>query len=169
MVKIAEFKKVSKEQFFDDINRINEDIYGHIKLPKRATKGSAGHDIYAPMDIFIEPGQTMTVPTGIRCKISSGWVMLIFPRSSMGIKHKMSLNNTVAVIDEDYYYSDNEGHIFISIKNNGREVLVIPQGKAFCQAIFVPFGTADSETVTTVRNGGIGSTSEEMKLENIFK
>ncbi len=63
----------------------------------------------------------MKVPTGVRAEIDTGWVLQIFPRSSLGFKFRLQLNNTVGIIDSDYFYSDNEGHMFIKVTNDSRE------------------------------------------------
>ena len=96
-------------------------IYEEIRMPERATVGSAGYDFYSPLDFVLEPGQTIKIPTGIRAKIEDGWVLMIFPRSGLGFKFRIQLNNTVGIIDSDYYGSDNEGHIFIKITNDSNE------------------------------------------------
>ena len=121
MKRIAAFEKVSAERFLNDsvdicpVLELAKDAYEIIKLPKRATKGSAGYDFYAPFDFTLKPGETIKIPTGIRCKMEEGWVLKIYPRSGLGFKYRLQLNNTVGIIDSDYYYSDNEGHIMIKI------------------------------------------------------
>ncbi|MDY5982657.1 MAG: hypothetical protein SPJ17_03095 [Anaeroplasma sp.] len=164
--RIAKFYKVSKEQYlksFDDKN--NEEIlsiYDDILLPKRATKGSAGYDFFAPFDIVLKPGETTKVPTGIRVSMAENYVLKLYPRSGLGFKYRLQLNNTVGIIDSDYYYSDNEGHIFAKITNDSNEgkTLEIKKGQGFMQGIFVEYGiTLDDDTVE-VRNGGFGSTTK---------
>ena len=166
MNKVAEFKKVSFGQFLEAYKKDEslsvddcKEVYDTIQLPTRATYGSAGHDIYIPMTVSLEPLESVMIPTGIRCEMQEDYVMMIFPRSSMGIKHGMVIMNTIPVIDSDYYYSDNEGHIFIAIKNTSNKQVQIKQGDRFVQAVFVPFGVADYG-VQVKRNGGIGSTNE---------
>ena len=113
------FHKVSLNQFalaYKDNNV--ENIYNDIKLPQRATKGAAGYDFFAPFDFTLKPNETITIPTGIRCEMDENRVLMIFPRSGLGFKYRMQLNNTVGIIDSDYFYSDNEGHIFIKITTN---------------------------------------------------
>lgn len=87
---------------------------------------------------------------------------MIFPRSGLGFKYRLQLNNTVGIIDEDYFYSDNEGHIFIKITNDSNEgkMLQIKAGESFAQGIFVPFGITMGDECNGVRNGGFGSTSK---------
>ena len=107
-----------------------------------------------------EEGDARVIPTGIRCKIEKGWVLLVFIRSSLGIKAQARIGNGTGVIDGDYYYADNEGHIFIKVENHGSEPLKLKKGDAFAQGVFVPYGVADKQTVTTKRTGGIGSTGK---------
>ena len=167
MQRIAKFEKVSYEQFArafkDDFGGSDEEIrkvYDSIELPKRATAGSAGYDFYTPVDIHLEPGQTMKIPTGIRARMDRNWVLMVFPRSGLGFKFRLQLNNTVGVIDSDYYDSDNEGHIFIKITNDSNEgkTVDVSAGGGFAQGIFMPYGITEDDDVTDARNGGFGST-----------
>ena len=164
--RIAQFERVSFEQFksgFDNVdeNKIKE-LYDAIKLPKRATKGSAGYDFFAPFDIVLEPGKTIKVPTGIRAKMELNWVLKLYPRSGLGFKYRLQLNNTVGIIDADYYYSDNEGHIFAKITNDSNEgkTVEIKAGTGFMQGIFVEYGITFDDDVKSIRNGGFGSTTK---------
>ena len=122
MKKIAKFEKVSLSQFLKNGTEI---IYNDIILPRRATTGSAGYDFFAPTDIDVKSGETVLVPTGIRVKIDEGWVLKIYPRSGLGFKFRLTLNNTVGIIDSDYYFAENEGHIFIKMTNLGEKDLFI--------------------------------------------
>lgn len=169
MNKIAKFEKVSFEQFekdwmknFPDCTNVKE-IYNNIKLPKRATVGSAGYDFYAPADVTIEKGKSTLIPTGIRSKIADGWALDIFPRSGLGFKHRIQLDNTVGIIDADYYNSSNEGHIMIKISCDAHDdghKAEVAAGDGFAQGIFTQFGiTVDDET-DGVRDGGFGSTTK---------
>ncbi|MDO4477799.1 MAG: deoxyuridine 5'-triphosphate nucleotidohydrolase [Lachnospiraceae bacterium] len=170
MYRIAEFQKVSFEQFKEGYFGCYHDksegdakaAYEALKLPKRATTGSAGYDFYLPADLKLAPGETAKIPTGIRSRIDEGWCLFVFPRSGLGFKFRLQLNNTVGVIDSDYYGSDNEGHIFIRLTNDSNEgkVLDLKAGDAFVQGIFMPFGVTVDDEVTAVRNGGFGSTSK---------
>ena len=140
----------------------NIELYNEIKLPQRATKGSAGYDFYSPIDFTLNPQETIKVPTGVRVKIEDGWFLSIFPRSSLGFKYRLRLNNTVGIIDSDYYHALNEGHIFIKITNESTDkVVTIKKGEAFAQGIFIPFGITEDDDVKTVRTGGMGSTNQK--------
>ena len=148
----------------DDFSLTKEEsknIYSQIQLPKRATKGSAGYDFYTPVDIHLNPGETVKIPTGIRCEMNPAWVLMIYPRSGLGFKYRLQLNNTVGIIDSDYYYSDNEGHIFIKITNDTHEnkVVDVKANQGFAQGIFMQYGLVEDDNVTKERNGGFGSTT----------
>lgn len=158
MNKIARFEKVSFEQFSQMCN--DREAYDSIELPKRATKGSAGYDFHMPFELTINPGETYKIPTGIRSEIAEGWVLQIFPRSSLGFKYKLQLDNTVGIIDSDYYHADNEGHIIIKVTNNSDRVLELKQGDRFAQGIFIPYGITVDDESNEERTGGFGSTNK---------
>lgn len=170
MKKVAHFEKVSLKQFekdylnsFPELDLKNIDlIYDLVKLPKRATTMSAGYDFYAPFDIELAPGETIKVPTGIRCKMDEDWVLMLFPRSGLGFKYRLQLNNTVGIIDADYYGSSNEGHIYIKITNDTNENrhIQIKEGEGFAQGIFLNYGICDDDEVSAIRDGGFGSTTK---------
>ena len=168
--RIARFEKVSWEQFSQDWidtfgseepEKIRE-IYESVKLPRRATAGSAGYDFYAPVDLVVLPGKTVKIPTGIRVQMETDWVLKCYPRSGLGFKYRLQLNNTVGIIDSDYYNSDNEGHIFIKITNDSNEnkTVELNAGQGFAQGIFMPFGLVEDDDTTDQRNGGFGSTTK---------
>ena len=167
MKKIARFEKVSFEQFknsFDSEYTLEEitEMYNNLKLPKRATVGSAGYDFFAPFDITLAPGQTIKIPTGIRAKMEVEWVLKLYPRSGLGFKYRLQLNNTVGIIDSDYYYSSNEGHIFAKITNDSNEnkTVEIKAFTGFMQGIFLEYGITYDDEVTEIRDGGFGSTTK---------
>lgn len=170
MQRVAQFYKVSFEEFksgiLGEIPGIKEEevkeMYDTLRLPKRATKGSAGYDFYTPFTFHLNPGETIKIPTGIRVKMEEDWVLQLYPRSGLGFKYRLQLNNTVGIIDSDYYYSDNEGHIFAKITNDsneGKEVTVA-KGTGFMQGIFMQYGVTFDDDADQIRNGGFGSTTK---------
>lgn len=167
--RIAQFYKVSFEQFREGYQEVFgepgerklQEIYDGIKLPGRATRGSAGYDFYAPVSIELKPGETVKIPTGVRVEMEEDWVLQCYPRSGLGFKYRLQLNNTVGIIDSDYFYSDNEGHIFVKLTNDTKEgkTVRIEAGAGFMQGIFMEYGITRDDEVTKIRNGGLGSTT----------
>jgi len=156
---VARFGHVSEAQYESAMAQRGTHLpVADIPLPRRSTRGSAGYDFVAPAETVIPPGETRMIPTGIRCEMDEGWVLLIFPRSSLGVRHGIRLANTVGVIDSDYAYADNEGHIQVPLRNPSGTEVVIGQGERFCQGVLVPFGTAEAEEELPRRTGGFGST-----------
>ena len=144
MKKVAKFEKISLEQFKKDwgFGGNVEEIYEQIKLPVRATRFSAGYDFFAPQDIVLAPNQSIIIPTGIRCQIEENYVLQIFPRSGLGFKFRLQLDNTVGIIDADYYNALNEGHIMIKITNLSLEgkVVEVKQGQGLLKGCFWSMG-----------------------------
>ena len=94
--------------------------------------------------------------------MSEGWVLVITPRSGLGFKYRIGLDNTIGIIDSDYYNSDNEGHIILKVTNNTLEnkSLELEKNKGLCQGIFLEFGITTDDFTTNKRNGGFGSTNK---------
>ena len=172
MKRVAEFYKVSFVQFEKDYKnafpKANlshaqlKTIYDNIKLPKRATANSAGYDFFLPFDISLKAGESITIPTGIRFSCKKDYCLLMMPKSGLGNKNRFHPNCIVPLIDSDYFYSDNEGHIFAKITNDSNEekTVTIRAGEGFMQGIFVEYGITLDDDVTDVRNGGFGSTTK---------
>ena len=169
MKRIAKFEKVSLEQFMnavkDDFPEYTEedikDMYESIELPARATRGSAGYDFHAPFAFSLPAGSTIKIPTGIRVQMEEDWVLKLYPRSGLGFKYRLQLNNTVGIIDSDYYYSDNEGHIFVKLTNDSNEgrTVDVTAGMGLVQGIFLEYGITVDDDADGIRNGGFGSTT----------
>lgn len=168
------FEKVSEEQYLKDsgnqyiwdgenYNYITSKSvdYSQIKLPKRSTRGSAGYDFFSPIDYCLKPGHTLLIATGIKASIDEDKVLFMLPRSGHGFKARIQLDNTIGVIDSDYYNNKkNEGHILIKITNDSNmgSVLTIENGSAFCQGIILPYFKMEDDESEEIRAGGIGST-----------
>ena len=122
---------------------------------------NAGYDFFSPVDFELKPGESIKIPTGIRAEMENDWVLKLYPRSGLGFKFRLQLNNTVGIIDSDYFYSDNEGHIFIKITNDSNEgkTVQVQAGTGFAQGIFLEYGITVDDDATAVRNGGFGSTT----------
>lgn len=170
MRRIAKFHRVSEAQFTKDMQNCIpgfteseiQEMYEKIKLPARATRGSAGYDFYTPVAFALGPGEEIRIPTGICVEMEEGWVLSLYPRSGLGFKYRLQLNNTVGIIDSDYFYSDNEGHIMARLTNDSKEgkALSLEAGMGFMQGIFTEYGITWDDETDGIRNGGFGSTGK---------
>ena len=163
MKRIAKFEKVSKEQYLEAIEGLTgvDAVIGldDLKLPQRMTIGSAGYDFFSPVGFTLHPGETVKFPTGVRVKMVKGWVLMCYPRSGLGFEYRLQLNNTVGIIDSDYYNNeDNEGHIMIALLNYGKETVSLEKGERVAQGIFSKYLITNDDDATGIRTGGIGST-----------
>ena len=161
MNRIAQFFAVSRAQLEADWKFAGVEILAEIKLPRRATSGSAGYDFFSPVAFELKPGETILLPTGVRARMDEGWVLLLYPRSGLGFKYRLQLNNTVGVIDSDYFGAKNEGHIMLKLTNDSNEgkIVKIEAGDAVAQGVFMPYGITVDDDATAQREGGFGSTS----------
>lgn len=168
MNKVGNFEKVSYERFFVDMHSEFgdkygdaeiEEIYNSIKLPTRATKGSAGYDFFSPLEFSLSGWQDIKIPTGIRVAIDDGWFLTAAPRSGMGFKNYVRFANVPPVVDSDYFGSSNEGHIWMKIRvERDGGAMTVAQGAAFAQSLFLPYGITYDDATEGVRDGGFGST-----------
>ena len=142
---MRDFEKISFEQFKKDvIEDIN--LYNEYELPQRDSDSTAGYDIYLLQDLIIEPNEIKKIPTGIKSFFEKDEVLFLIVRSSTGFKYNIRLCNQVGVIDSDYYNNqNNEGHIWLKIQNEGKEKVIIPQGEAIVQGIFLKYLTTQSD------------------------
>ena len=162
MKRIAQFFPVSPAQLEADWRRSCPDlpVPEAVRLPRRATSGSAGYDFFAPVGFTLAPGETILLPTGVRARIDEGWVLKLYPRSGLGFKYRLQLNNTVGIIDSDYFNARNEGHIMLKLTNASNEgrTLVVQPGEAVAQGVFVEYGIVVDDDAVAIRTGGFGST-----------
>lgn len=179
--RIARFEKVSFKQFFEDYITISKEalekgqvslptlnagelmtIWENIRIPTRATKDSAGYDFKSPISFDLSTRSTIKIPTGIRCQIHQGWFLQIAPRSGVGTKYRLQLDNTLGIIDGDYYNANNEGHIMLQVTNDGHtnKNLSVQQGQGLAQGAFLLYGITFDDEVQTMRTGGFGSTGK---------
>ena len=174
MIEVGRFEKVTFEQYKEAMSGVFgeeytaeplEVVYERISLPRRATSGSAGYDFKAPFSFELSPGESIKVPTGVRVKIDEGWVLACVPRSSLGFKYRCQLDNSIGIVDGDYYFSDNEGHIFVKLTNDSKsgQRMQIKAGNAMFQGIFLQYGITYDDDTKEIRNGGFGSTDPDNK------
>lgn len=143
---------------FEKVKNCDKDI----KLPTRADVGSAGYDFYIVDDITINPGETVIAPTYVKAKMDLDVVLLLYVRSSIGLKRRLSLANGTGVIDSTFYGNpDNDGNIGIALYNYGTEPQTLKAGERVAQGVFVKYyTTVDDNTINTVRTSGFGSSGK---------
>lgn len=78
-------------------------LRGNILLPSKATNGSAGFDIHWSLpESILTPGSTYNVDLGFATSFPENCGAIMLPRSGLGSKHGLKLNNTIGLIDSDY-------------------------------------------------------------------
>ena len=157
------FERVSILRWYADNPRENEMEVDEVKLPVRATSGSAGYDIFSTQDCVLEPSEEINMPLGWKVYMLQDEVFKVHPRSGMGFKYYVRLANTTGIIDSDYYENENnEGHCWIKLRNEGSEKLVISKGDGIAQGIFSKILLADGDSFEggKTRKGGFGSTDK---------
>lgn len=128
-------------------------------LPARKTALSAGYDLAAAEAVQIEPGAVALVPTGLKAYMGPGEVLLLAVRSSLAVKRRLALANSIGVIDADYVDNpENEGHILVALENRGTEPVLVAAGERIAQGLFLPYLTVEDDEPGGARAGGFGST-----------
>lgn len=151
--------KVKKRGFeiVVDKHRVHKDV--EIQLPRRATNRSSGYDMFSPVEVCILPNESIVIPSDIKAYMLDDEELLIFPRSSLGLKKGLVIKNTIGKIDSDYYScEENDGNIKISIWNTSNSVQIIKKGDRICQCSFYNYLiTDDDNPINNIRTGGVGS------------
>ena len=153
------------------INQFNKDFkdtdtkYDDIIIPKRSTKFSAGYDFYMPYDLTVKKNEVVLIPTGIKVMLNSDEFLGIYIRSSLGFKYNLRMCNQVGIVDSDYYNNpSNEGHIFVKLKNEGDNDIILKKYDRYVQGIIQKYYIVDNEKeVEDIRVGGIGSSGRRDK------
>ena len=146
-------------RFFEVVKDEHRKNEGEITLPTRATAHSAGYDFYSPVDVTIQPNESVMIWSDVKAHMYYDNVLMLFVRSSMG-KHPVVIANGTGIIDGDYYDNpDNDGNIGFRLFNLGTTPYEIKKGDRIGQGVFTKFGTVKDDDTTTTRQGGFGSTN----------
>lgn len=129
-------------------------------LPRYAKPDDSGLDLYASVDLQIEPGESRLVQTGIAIELPAGTEAQVRPRSGLAQKHAVTVLNTPGTIDEGY-----RGEIGVILINHGRGTFEVTSGMRIAQLVVQPrhqveVVEADSLTATDRGPGGFGSTGQ---------
>ena len=149
-----------RQRGFEKVKRVKEE--DSIFIPRRGTKHSAGYDFFSPDKTLIPALGKAFIHTGIKAYMLPDECLFLYPRSSYGIKHSIVLQNTVGVVDSDYYDNEkNEGEIIVALYNGSKEDFTIEKGDRFCQGTFKKILLADQDNpLVNKREGGFGSTNK---------
>ncbi|CAL7870976.1 Deoxyuridine 5'-triphosphate nucleotidohydrolase [Fusobacterium necrophorum subsp. funduliforme] len=130
-----------------------------IQLPKRGTKYAAAYDFYLPVDVTLHSGEKKIIASDVKASMESNEVLMIYIRSSVGIKKNIVLSNGTGIIDADFYNNeDNDGNIGLALYNASDKPVELKAGERICQGIFLRYAITDDDSADTERTGGIGST-----------
>lgn len=126
-------------------------------IPFRSTEHAAGFDLVMPVAGQVN-GTAQKIGLGFASEIEEGWMALLLPRSGVGFKHGLEVNNTVGVIDADY-----RGEWFASMRTKSGLSFSWAAGERVLQAVLVPRYLGEIEIVESVAKsergaGGLGST-----------
>ncbi len=142
------------------IKPLSDKIGTSISLPYYATAGAAALDLHACVDeaVVVPAGGEARVPVGIAAAIPEGYVGILAVRSSMGIRHGITMSNGIGVIDSDY-----RGPLSVGLYNLRGEDYVVQPGDRIAQLLVVPVACPEIEVVdalpeTERGEGGFGST-----------
>lgn len=142
-----------------DTHRMHPDK--EIILPRRATKNAAAYDFFSPETVTIQPNEGRLIWTDVKAHIPTKYCLVLNIRSSMGCKAHMSLANTSGWIDSDYYANEsNDGNIGIMLYNGGVEPYHVNIGDRIAQGMILKYHVMDDDSVSTIRDGGFGSTGK---------
>lgn len=136
-------------------------LHKNFRLPERSTTGSGGYDLFMPEGGCVYFGDDFGsyAPLGFAMEVPANHVALLLPRSGVGCKGGLELNNTCGVIDSDY-----RGEVMACLRIKNSRPFGWDAGDRLIQMLIVPVATPELEVVTdldkTDRNGGFGSTGK---------
>lgn len=132
-----------------------------IQLPKRGDSRSAGYDFYSPCDITLQPGEKILLFSDVKAYMQDDEVLMLYVRSSIGIKKGLVLSNGTGIIDSSFYNNpSNNGNIGIALHNTTDKAVEIERGERVIQGVFMKYLVADEDNVIHQdRVGGIGSSN----------
>jgi len=98
------------------------------QIPKRATEGAIGYDLYTTETVTLPPATCALITTGLAIQLPEGTYGRIAPRSGLAVKHQ--IDTAAGVIDLDYC-----GEIKVVLVNNGPHNYTVTTGEQIAQLI----------------------------------
>lgn len=129
-------------------------------IPERKHDWDAGLDMKAAETVTIKPGENRQIGLGVCVQIPQGYVGLMCPRSSVGVKTMLRPSISVGVIDAGY-----TGEVHQPYTNIGDEPITLQEGERIGQLVVVPIFDYDLEFVDELEptergDGAFGSTGK---------
>lgn len=133
-------------------------LHPNFMMPVKATSGSGAFDTYMPRAGYVSGNQVKMIGLGFAAEVPKDHVALLMPRSSVGAKHGLELNNTVGVIDSDY-----RGEWKVALRTKSGAPFHWADDERLIQFLIVPVANvqlelADELDDTDRGTGGFGST-----------
>lgn len=133
-------------------------LHPNFVMPLRASDNAGAFDIYMPEAGAVSGHGAKLIGLGFAAEVPENHVALILPRSGVGAKHGLELNNTCGVIDSDY-----RGEWKASIKTKSGSAFRWEAEERLFQFLVVPVASIKLEEVdelsdTQRGSGGFGST-----------
>lgn len=129
------------------------------RVPTYGTGGAACFDLYASEPKSIRTKDQVVISTGLAFEIPTGFAMMVYPRSGLAFKNRVSLGNCVGVIDSDY-----RGEVKVAVRNDSIWSYDIAVGDRIAQAMIIPVDQvtfSEGDLSETERGeGGFGSTGQ---------
>lgn len=132
-------------------------LHEGVSLPRRASGGAVGYDLYSNEDTLIPRGARALVGTGVAVVLPPGTYGRVAPRSGLAVKHGIQVG--AGVIDPDY-----TGEIKVLLFNHGDAAFEVKRGERIAQLVLERCETPPVEEVvgtlkeTERGSGGFGST-----------
>ena len=142
-----------------DVQVLVKRLDPEVPLPNYGRAGDAGADITTRVDVTIEPGERLLVPTGLSIALPFGYAAFVHPRSGLAIKHGVSMVNTPGTVDAGY-----RGELQIILINHDlREPISFKKGDRIAQLVIQRVEVANFVEVDELpgserASGGFGST-----------
>lgn len=100
--------------------------------PSRIRVGDAAADLPSRLDVVIDPGGRVLVPTGFAVAIPEGFCGLILPRSGLALEHGLTVLNAPGLIDSGY-----RGELQVILLNTDHDPVAIERGQRIAQLLIL--------------------------------
>jgi dUTP pyrophosphatase len=160
------------DKLFNIFNTAVEKYHSYaIELPMTLDTGAKeptyAHDTDAAADLYAREDQIIPahsygnmIKTGVKIQLPEGWLAMILPRSSMGVKTPLRLSNSVGLIDSGY-----RGELGVIYDNTSDNDYSITAGDRIAQLLVMPSYRFQAKVVDILTDsdrgeGGFGASGK---------